>query len=245
MTEEQPTKAERTPTGERIKSLAGATSDAMRHKAEGEHETEQGARQRVDGAEVERIIAGWPEAPQNGARQLIEFYGPPNEATPTKLFWYRNGQWKRTEITSDVLVHNFPSPHSDFITQYIDYRVPIEKFDDIGGFDGSCLVDRTAGEAAARCDTEAANILTLNLMHEIVTGKRSVEDARETYAQNMVGYTMGREAPHAERLLFDVASGGTEDPDEPNAGGAMVGQAMGKLKDAFTGGEEVSDRHSG
>ncbi len=240
MTEEQPTQAESTPTAERMKSLAGATSDAIRHKAGGEHETEHGAGQLVDRDEIQRIIASWPEAPQNGARQLIDFYGPPNEATPTKLFWYRNRPWKRTEVTSDVLIHNFPSPHSDFITQYIDYRVPIEKFDDIGAFDGSCLVDRTAGEAAARCDTEAANILTLNLMHEIVTGKRSVDDARETYAQNMV-----REAPYAERLLFDVADGGTEDPDEPNAGGAMVGQTAGKVKDAFTGGEEVTDRRTG
>lgn len=245
MTDEQPTQGESTPTGERMKSLVGATADAMRHKSEGEHETEHGARERVDAADVERIVASWPEAPQNGARQMMEFYGPPNEATPTKLFWYRNGPWKRTEVTSDVLIHNFPSPHSDFITQYIDYRVPTEKFDEIGQFDGSCLVDRTAGEAAARCDTEAANILTLNLMHEIVTGERSVEDARETYAQNMVGYTIGREAPYAERLLFDVARGGTEDPDEPNAGGAMAGQAAGKVKDAFTGGEEVTDRRTG
>ena len=45
-------------------------------------------------------------------------------------------------------------------------------FDEIGQYDGSCLVNRTAGEVAAQCDSEAANIITLNLMHEIVTGSR-------------------------------------------------------------------------
>lgn len=34
-------------------------------------------------------------------------------------------------------------------------------------FDGSVIIDRTAGEVAARCDMEAMNILTLNLVHDI------------------------------------------------------------------------------
>ena len=44
--------------------------------------------------------------------------------------------------------------------------------DDLTRYDGSCLIDRTAAEAGARCDSEAANFITLNFMHEIVTGKR-------------------------------------------------------------------------
>lgn len=243
--DEEQTQAKTLPTEERMATLAGATADAMGHKVNGEHETEHGARQRVEIADVQEIISSWPDAPQRAARGLMEHYGVPNEATPTKLFWYRNGPWKRTELTSDVLLHDFPSPHSDFLTQYIDYRVPVEMFGALGEFDGSCLVDRTAGEAAARCDSEAANLLTLNLMHEVVTGKRTVADAREAYAQNMVGYTMGRAAPYCEELLFDVSHEGTADTDAPNAGAAMLGQAAGKLKDAVTGKPaEASDRRS-
>ena len=172
----------------------------------------------------------------------MEQYGPPNEATPTKLFWYRNGPWKRTELTSDVVLHDFPSPHSDFLTQYIDYRVPVEMFSMLGEYDGSCLVDRTAGEAAARCDSEAANILTMNLMHDLITGKTTVEEARQTYADNMVGYTLGRSAPYAERFQFEVSPGGTEDPDQAIAGGAMARQTVGKIKDVLSGSQEaVSD----
>ncbi len=233
---------DRTPkdiaTPERIGILAAATVDAMSHKARGEHETEEGARQTMTVDEVEATIERWPDAPKMIAEKMVEQYGPANEGTPTKLFWYRNGPWKRTELTSDVVLHDFPSPHSDFLTQYIDYRVPVEMFSLIGEYDGSCLVDRTSGEVGARCDSEAANIVTLNLMHDLITGKTTVPEARQTYADNVVGYTLGRSAPYAERLQFDIPAGGTEDPDEAIAGGAMLRQTVGKVKDVLTGSDE-------
>ena len=230
-------------TGERMQTLAGAMADAKAHQAKGEHETEDGTRHTVDLATVETLIADWPDAPQRGARQMLEQYGQPNEATPTKLFWYRSGPWKRIIVTRDVVTHNFPAPHSDFLTQYIDYRVPPEKFDEIARFDGSCLVDRTAGEAAARCDSEAANTITLNLMHDIVTGTTTVAEARETFGEVMVAYTLGRPAPYAEGLQFAVPDGGTEDQDERVIGAATLGhQTAGKVKDLLTGRAEGSSR---
>ncbi len=215
----------------------------MAHKAKGEHETETGTQQTVDLTMVEALIADWPDGPQRGARQMLQQYGPPNEATPTKLFWYRNGPWKRTIVTRDVVTHNFPSPHSDFLTQVIDYRVPPDMFDEIARFDGSCLVDRTAGEAGARCDSEAANTLTLNLMHDIVTGKTNVEQARATFGEIMVAYTLGRPAPYAEGLQFAVPDGGTQDEDERVIGASTLGeQTLGKVKDLLSGSDEESSR---
>ncbi len=226
-------------TGERIKTLAGAMTDTMIHKAKGKHETEDGARHTVELATAEQLIADWPDAPQRGARQMLEQYGTPNEATPTKLFWYRNGPWKRTIVTRDVVTHNFPAPHSDYVMQVIDYRVPPEKLEEIGRFDGSCLVDRTSGEVAARCDSEAANTLTLNLMHDIVTGKTTVDEARATFGETMVAYTLGRPAPYAEGLRFAVPDGGTEDEDERVIGAVTLGeQAAGKVKDLLSGSDE-------
>ncbi len=221
-------------TGERVGALAAATADAARHMAAGEHETEQGAEQLVELSQAQTLVSRWPKAAKMVAEQMLEQYGPPNEATPTKLFWYRTGPWKRIELTSDAVVHNFPSPHSDFLTQYIDYRVPLGRFDAIAAFDGSCLVDRTAGEAAARCDSEAANILTLNLMHAIVTGKTTVDEARKTYAETLSAYTLGRAAPYAERFQFRLPEGGTEDADEPNIAGSMARQTVEKVKDVLS-----------
>jgi hypothetical protein len=232
-------------TGERLKMTGGAVAQGIRYTLAGEHETEGKAALRVDPADVERIIAGWPGPQRNVARQMLAKYGPPNEATPTRLFWYGNHPWKRTELTSDVVVHHWPTHHTDFLTQYIDYRVPPELTHLVAMFDGSILVDRTRGEVAARCDSEAANVLGLNMVHELVTGKRTVEQARHTSEQNTVAYNAGRSAPYAERLLFEIPQGGTEDLDESQLSGSVLQQAVGKLKDVVTGGrEEASDRRT-
>ncbi len=225
--------------GERISHIATAAGEAQQLKGSGQTETDKGIQYRVDRAEVERLIESWPKAPQTAARQMLEQYGPPNEATPTKLWWYRNGPWKRTLLTSDEVAHNFPMPHTDFLTQYIDYRVPVDRVDDVTRFDGSCLVDRTSGEAAARCDSEAANVLTLNLMHDIVRGKASVERARELYAENMASYAMGRPTPYCEALQFTAPGAQTADLDEAvMSPGNMARQGAGKLKDAVLGGDD-------
>jgi hypothetical protein len=94
---------------------------------------------------------------------------------------------------------------------------------ELARFDGSVLVDRTAGEMGARCDMEAMNILTLNLAHDIITGRRSVEEARAFYAETAAACAMGREAPYAEALLFEPpAVSDAVDPDEKMIGPSMA-----------------------
>lgn len=223
------------PTSERMSHFATASGEAQTLKAGGEAETEKGLQYGVDAREVERLTADWPKAPQIAAKQMLEQYGPPNEATSTKLLWYRNGPWKRTLLTSDEVAHNFPMPHTDFLSNYIDYHVPVDKVGEITRFDGSCLIDRTSGEAAARCDSEAANILTLNLMHDVVTEKTSVDQARETYAEQIASYAMGRPTPYCEALQFAPPAGRTADLDEAvMSAGNMARQAAGKVKDAIS-----------
>jgi hypothetical protein len=138
-----------------------------------------------DQASVERIISGWRAKPQETARKLIAKYGAPNEATSMRLVWVNNGPWKMTELVNEEVPHNFPKPHPDYLKQTINYRVPPDKFDELAEYDGSVIVERTKGEIAARCDMEGANILALNLAHEIVTGKRSVKEARKFYAETV------------------------------------------------------------
>lgn len=231
-------------TGERLVMTGGAVAQGIKYNFKGEHETQRGGALRVDEADAAATIEHWPEAQRNVARQMMDRYGPPNEATPTRLTWHRNGQWKRTEITSDSIVHNWPTWHTDFLTQTIDYRVPPHLAGAIVEFDGSIIVDRTKGEVSARCDSEAANVLGLNMVHEISTGKRGVADARHTSEQNTVAYNMGREAPYAERLLFDIPHGGTADLDESSISDAVVQQFMGKVKDTLGRPEEPTERLS-
>jgi len=139
-------------------------------------------------------------------------------------------------------VHHWPTVHTDFLTQVINYRVSPDKFADVAKFDGSILLDRTKGEAAGRCDSESANVLGLNMVHEIATGKRNWEDARRISQESTVAYNLGRSTPYAERLLFEPPQEGTEDLDESAISGAVLRQSGGKVKDMATGEEEATDR---
>src|SRR5436190_15566073 len=86
-------------TGERLATTGRAVAQGISHAVRGRHETDRGTGYTVGADEVERIIEEWPGTQKNIARQMLEKCGLPNEATPTKLFWYRNGPWKRTELT--------------------------------------------------------------------------------------------------------------------------------------------------
>ncbi len=48
------------------------------------------------------------------------------------------------------------------------------------------------------------NFLALNLAHDIVTGKRMVDEAREFYAETAMTFMMKRPAPYTEKLQSQV-----------------------------------------
>lgn len=75
----------------------------------------------------------------------------------------RAGQWKRVVASKMFYQHDFPAPHIDAVESFIDYQVPPERFSDLAEFDGSVVIERTAGEVSARCHDEQANSLALNL----------------------------------------------------------------------------------
>jgi len=188
----------------------------------------------ADMAAVQTLIENWPPMSRKAAEQTLDKYGPPNEAIASRLIWYNNGPWKRTICYRDEVLHNFPAPHTDVIEQFIDYQVPIEKFGELAAFDGSVIVERTKGEVSARCDMEAANILALNLMNDIVTGKCDAEKAREIYSEVTGAYVLNQPAPYAEKLQFEVPSGDTADADKTPKPGPMMSQATEKVKELIS-----------
>ena len=127
---------------DRVETLVKTKASSI-HKRISGNDTPAGARYVVEQADVEAIFAGWPAAPKKVAEGLLGLYGPPNEVTPSRVIWHNNGPWKRTVVTPAEALHNFPTPHTDYITQTIAYRVPVEKFIEIAIFDGSCVPYRT------------------------------------------------------------------------------------------------------
>lgn len=163
--------------------------------------------------DAQEILQEWPEEQRRIANILIDKYGEPDEATPSVLLWYDNGPWKKTKVTRETARHLFPMPHTDFVEQYISYRVPADKVDELVAFDGSVTVRRTEGLMSARCHDEEANFLALNLAHDIITGEKDVQQARQAYVQNMKDYRAKRSTPYMEALQFEPQPDAA-DPDE-------------------------------
>jgi hypothetical protein len=164
---------------------------------------------------VEELVAGWPETPRESAKTVVEKYGPPDEATESFLVWHERAPWKRMVLWRDEVDHGFPTPHKDVLEQVIDYRVPPELGSELLRYDGSVVVERTRGELSARCEGEEANFLALNLAHEIVTGAITADEARQKYTEAMRSFSAGERPETMQRLVFEVARGGTSDADRP------------------------------
>ncbi len=165
-----------------------------------------------DASKVHQLIANWPERPRLGANMMIAQYGPPQEATSEKVVWHNQGPYKRIMVTRQEIPHDFPRPHMDFLEHTVDYRVPADKADELLAYDGSVTINRTAGEMSARCDLEGHNILTLNLAHDIITGKTDARSARIAFGQNVTEDSMGKNPPYVTTLQFKP----TENPKEPD-----------------------------
>ncbi|HWK72331.1 MAG TPA: hypothetical protein VNS29_15965 [Burkholderiaceae bacterium] len=158
-------------------------------------------------------IADWPEDAQEAAQLVVDKYGEPDEITDTQITWHRPGPWKRIVATRMVSQHDFPAPHYDSVESVIDYRFPPDKATQACLFDGSVVINRTRGEVSARCHDEEANFLALNLMHDIATGVKDVEQARDYYAKEFADYRRKKPTPYMQGLRFTPGDGGTADPD--------------------------------
>jgi hypothetical protein len=158
----------------------------------------------VDSAKVKSILGSWPKISKEAATATINKYGLPSEASTGQLIWHNNGPWLRTVIYADEVI---PSPHHDVLEQYIPYRVPLDKMNDLAAFDGGILIDRTKGEIAARCEDEEANFLALNLANDIVRGTRTVDSARKAYGEAMQKQRAGEPPEIMQKLMFKSTVG--------------------------------------
>lgn len=172
---------------------------------------------------VNAIVAAWPARPRLGAVEMIDKYGLPQEASSQRLIWHNPGPFKRIAVMNLETPHDFPLPHVDYIEHTIAYDVPLDKVRDLIDFDASSTINRTVGELSARCDLEGHNVLTLNLDHDIVTGRKTVQEARKAFGDLVGEDVRGKHPAYVEGLQF--TPGRTPDTafsDKPVIPGAPV-----------------------
>lgn len=165
---------------------------------------------------VAALVADWPAKPREAAAKLTARYGEPDLAGERMLVWYDKGPYVQTVLLRDEQPHNFPMPHTDFLSQTVRYRVPGDKVDELFEYDGSVWVHRTRGELTAQCDMEELNNLALNLAHDIAAGQRTVAEARAFYAKTAMEFKQGdRSSPYLTGLRFQVMQDAA-DTDRPH-----------------------------
>lgn len=159
-------------------------------------------------------LENWPETAKKAANAMIDKYGEPHEQTESMLIWNETGPFTNTIVYKEEIQHDFPMPHKDVLEQIINHDAPLDKYSELAQFDGSVIVERTKGTIAARCDKEAANFLALNLAHDIIEDKKTVEEAREFYADAMMRMMQGEEVEYVKKLTFNLPTANVNNPDE-------------------------------
>ena len=168
-----------------------------------------------DLTEVTKQVQSWPDESKKAADFMVKKYGKPDGMTDNMLVWNNVKPFKRSIVYKEAVTHKFPKEHKDVLEHFIDYEAPkAEKVAEIWRFDGSVILEKTKGEMSARCDSEEANILALNLANAIINGKRSVEDARMEYARQMLSLSQGKPQDMTQKLAFTPASSDAGDADE-------------------------------
>ena len=171
-------------------------------------------------------IDDWPEVAKNAYKEMQAKYGPPNEVTPTRLIWTDKAPFREIILTKEAHRHDFPKPHEDCVEHVVAFKVPAEKASDLVESDGSLRFNRTAGTLSARCDSEAHNVGSLNLAHEIISGKKNVEQTRQAHVEAIKQELAGQMPQSMKALVFQP---------QPNAGDsdmAAVGSEAGEAQPA-------------
>ncbi len=179
---------------------------------------------------VEQATTNWPDGPKKAAKMMSEKHGDPNGVTPTRLVWTDKGPFKEIILLNEEIQHDFPMPHKDYLQHVVEFKVPTDKVGELAEFDGSIIVDRTRGTIGARCDTEAHNLLALNLAYDILNGKKNVEEARKAYAEIAKAEMMGKQHDYLSKLTFqpmpNAGDAGVALMEKPQAGEAQPAAAQ-------------------
>lgn len=131
-------------------------------------------------------------SPTNRLQELIQEFGPPDSINPNKggmaewnrkTIYSKTGFLKRIVIRDEMIPHNHPAPHFDFLYAYYHLHVPEHLIDAVNGISESIAYDSHKQEVRARCHFMGANYATLVLAMKIVKGELTGYEAKNAYAK--------------------------------------------------------------
>lgn len=152
----------------------------------------------------ETVVQQWPERSRGAALALIEKYGEPDLFDEDSLTWDENGPWDETVVYREAPLVSIEDDGRNILKQSIDYDadVPEKKIAALGRFDARVEFDPETGELSAQSEGENLNYLALNLADEIVSGKRTADQAKDFYLKTTRLAAAGKMSPYMEGFLF-------------------------------------------
>jgi len=197
-------------------TFAQANPCAPKSEAKAEKSKRSNASKNDKEARWSRVTASWPETAKNTAREIAQKYGAPDMVGSDLLVWRNKSPYVWIQVNRKEVQHNFPAPHKDVLDIAIPYKVPVAMLTKLAEFDGSAVAMRTKGLLVASCFKEGLDVLILNLANDVVTGKKTPEQARTAFGEIAAGMMKGKKNPYTESLQFKVQPlSATQDPDEP------------------------------
>ncbi len=148
------------------------------------------------------LTSGWPDSSITAAKDTIQKYGDPHETTSDSLIWRNVAPFKEIIVHKEVYSHRFPLLHQNSLEHVVDYKAPVGKIDDVWKFNGSIVLNRTKGEMSSFAENEAMNVLSLNLAHQVLTGRIGSETARVMFGKETLNYMNGNKTAYTQVLSF-------------------------------------------
>ena len=147
-------------------------------------------------AVVERLIRRWPQASRLAALLMMERYGPPHMVTHKSLVWIQNAPWKGT------LVYRSAGGRRGVLRQFIAYRVPPGKAQELAALRIGVSADPVREELAAEGGSEEENFLALNAADAVASGTSPASEALSFRARTLELARAGKTSEAMRRFLF-------------------------------------------
>lgn len=158
------------------------------------------------------LTKGWPQASATAAQEIIAKYGQPDETTSDMLIWKSNvAPFKAIKVHKTVYSHKFPLLHQNALEHVVDYKVPTDRVDNVLQYNEAIIIDKNKGQMSSFAESEAMNILALNLAKDVIDGKLSAESARVKFGKETLDYMNGNRTAYTSVLSF---GGQFQTPDQ-------------------------------
>lgn len=148
-------------------------------------------------------IRSWPAESRQAANWILHVHHEPDEVSESEIVWDGVEPWHRIVAMREFETRPWPIPHTASIRSVIRYVVPPDREEALGDLDLCLDVDRESGLVSTVGRDLRTNLLTFNLMHDVVTGALEPAQARSKYTAALTAPPDGTPPDDMARCRFD------------------------------------------